>query len=145
MRARSSFDYDAAFDAHLDRIKSEGRYRVFTELARQAAEPPFAVHLGPAGPRRITVWCSNDYLGMSRHGKVVAAACEAARAMGVGAGGTRNIAGNHAPIVALERELADLHAKEAALVFTSGYVSNETSIATIALGPSRLPHSVGCG
>ena len=145
MRARSSFDYDAAFDAHLDRIKAEGRYRVFTELAREAAEPPFAMHLGPAGPRRITVWCSNDYLGMSRHGKVVAAACEAARAMGVGSGGTRNIAGNHAPIVALERELADLHAKEAALVFTSGYVSNETGIATIARAPSRLPHSVGCG
>jgi 5-aminolevulinate synthase len=129
---RAAFDYDAAFDAHLDDIKSEGRYRVFTELAREAAEPPFALYHGPKGRRRITVWCSNDYLGMSRHPKVVAAACEAARAMGVGAGGTRNIAGNHAPIVELERELAELHAKEAALVFTSGYVSNATGIATIA-------------
>src|SRR5580704_2159927 len=102
MEARPSFDYGAALEAHLDRIRAEGRYRVFTELAREAAEPPYAVHHGPAGRRRITVWCSNDYLGMSRHPKVVAAACEAARAMGVGAGGTRNIAGNHAPIVELE-------------------------------------------
>ena len=114
MEARPSFDYGAALEA------------------REAAEPPFAVHHGPTGRRRITIWCSNDYLGMSRHPKVVAAACEAARAMGVGAGGTRNIAGNHAPIVELECELADLHAKQAALVFTSGYVSNETGIATIA-------------
>ncbi|MFI5010741.1 MAG: 5-aminolevulinate synthase [Hyphomicrobiales bacterium] len=128
----SSFDYGAALGAHLHRIRDEGRYRVFTELARDAAEPPFAMHNGRTGRRRITVWCSNDYLGMSRHPKVVAAACEAARALGVGAGGTRNIAGNHAPIVELERELADLHAKEAALVFTSGYVSNQTGISTIA-------------
>src|SRR4029078_3615279 len=82
--------------------------------------------------RRITVWCSNDYLGMSRHPDVVAAACEAARRMGGGAGGTRNISGHHAPMVALERELADLHAKPSALVFTSGYVSNQTGIAAIA-------------
>src|SRR6516162_3665252 len=108
MEARSSFDYDTALEAQLDRIRAEGRYRVFTELAREAAEPPFAIRETQDGPRRITVWCSNDYLGMSRHPKVVEAACEAARAMGVGAGGTRNIAGNHAPIVALERELADL-------------------------------------
>jgi 5-aminolevulinate synthase len=132
MGAPASFDYGRALGAHLDRIKSEGRYRVFTELAREAAQPPFAIRETADGPRRITVWCSNDYLGMSRHPKVVEAACEAARAMGVGAGGTRNIAGNHAPIVALERELADLHAKQASLVFTSGYVSNQTGIATIA-------------
>jgi 5-aminolevulinate synthase len=132
MEARSSFDYDGALVAQLDRIRAEGRYRVFTELAREAAEPPFAMHTGIAGPRRITVWCSNDYLGMSRHPKVVAAACEAAKALGVGAGGTRNISGNHAPIVELERELADLHRKPAALVFTSGYVSNQTGIAAIA-------------
>jgi 5-aminolevulinate synthase len=132
MGARTSFDYDAALGTHLDRISAEGRYRVFTELARQAAEPPFALHHGPSGPRRIAVWCSNDYLGMSRHPKVVAAACEAAHALGVGSGGTRNIAGNHAPIVELERELADLHAKAAALVFSSGYVSNQTGIAAIA-------------
>ncbi|SDR51519.1 5-aminolevulinate synthase [Rhizobiales bacterium GAS113] len=132
MGAPASFDYGRALGAHLDRIKSEGRYRVFTELAREAAQPPFAIRETADGPRRITVWCSNDYLGMSRHPKVVEAACEAARAMGVGAGGTRNIAGNHAPVVALERELADLHAKQASLVFTSGYVSNQTGIATIA-------------
>jgi 5-aminolevulinate synthase len=123
-----AFDYEATLGAELARIRAEGRYRVFTELAREAAEPPFALHQN----RRVTVWCSNDYLGMSRHADVIAAACEAARAMGVGAGGTRNISGNHAPIVALERELADLHAKEAALVFTSGYVSNQAGIATLA-------------
>ena len=132
MQSRATFDYEAAFGTHLDRIRSEGRYRIFTELAREAAEPPFAAYDGPKGRRRITVWCSNDYLGMSRHAKIIEAACEAARAMGVGAGGTRNIAGNHAPIVELERELADLHAKEAALVFTSGYVANATGIATLA-------------
>jgi 5-aminolevulinate synthase len=132
MQSRATFDYETAFGAHLDRIRSEGRYRIFTELARRAAEPPFAAYEGPRGQRRITVWCSNDYLGMSRHPKVVEAACEAARAMGVGAGGTRNIAGNHAPIVELEGELSDLHAKEAALVFTSGYVANATGIATLA-------------
>jgi 5-aminolevulinate synthase len=128
----SPFDYDGTLGAQLDRIRSEGRYRVFTELAREAAEPPFALHSGKSGPRRITVWCSNDYLGMSRHPDVVAAAVEATQALGVGAGGTRNISGNHAPMVALERELADLHAKPAALVFTSGYVSNLAGISAIA-------------
>ncbi len=132
MPSRATFDYEAAFGTHLDRIRSEGRYRIFTELAREAAVPPFAAHEGATGRRRITVWCSNDYLGMSRHPKVVEAACDTARAMGVGAGGTRNIAGNHAPMVELEEELADLHAKEAALVFTSGYVANATGIATLA-------------
>ena len=132
MQRRASFDYEAAFGTHLDRIRFEGRYRIFTELARTAAEPPFAMYRAPDGLRRVAVWCSNDYLGMSRHPKVVEAACEGARAMGVGAGGTRNIAGNHAPIVELEGELADLHAKEAALVFTSGYISNATGIATLA-------------
>jgi 5-aminolevulinate synthase len=127
-----AFDYEATLGGLIERIRAEGRYRVFTELAREAAEPPFAQHPGRGGPRRITVWCSNDYLGMSRHPQVVAAACEAARNLGVGAGGTRNISGNHAPIVTLERELADLHAMEAALVFTSGYVSNQAGISTIA-------------
>ncbi len=132
MRQRSSFDYDGALLAQLDRIRAEGRYRIFTELAREAVNPPFASHSGKSGPRRITVWCSNDYLGMSRHPKVVAAACEAANALGVGAGGTRNISGNHAPIVELERELADLHGKAASLVFTSGYVSNQAGISGLA-------------
>ena len=128
MRAKAGFDYETAFASHLDRIRSEGRYRIFTEIARKAAEPPFAIHEG----RSITVWCSNDYLGMSRHAKVLEAACEAARAMGIGAGGTRNIAGNHAPLVELEAELSDLHGKEAALVFSSGYVANATGISTLA-------------
>ena len=132
MRDRSAFDYEGALHSELDRIRAEGRYRIFTEIAREAAEPPFALHQGRSGPRRITVWCSNDYLGMSRHPKVVAAACEAAQALGVGAGGTRNISGNHAPMMALERELADLHAKPAALVFTSGYVSNQAGISALA-------------
>jgi 5-aminolevulinate synthase len=132
MRDRSAFDYEGALHSELDRIRAEGRYRIFTEIAREAAEPPFALHQSRSGPRRITVWCSNDYLGMSRHPKVVAAACEAAQALGVGAGGTRNISGNHAPMMALERELADLHAKPAALVFTSGYVSNQAGISALA-------------
>ena len=132
MRDRSAFDYEGALHSELDRIRAEGRYRIFTEIAREAAEPPFALHQSRSGPRRITVWCSNDYLGMSRHPKVVAAACEAAQALGVGAGGTRNISGNHAPMIALERELADLHAKPAALVFTSGYVSNQAGISALA-------------
>jgi 5-aminolevulinate synthase len=133
----SPFDYDGTLGAQLDRIRSEGRYRIFTELAREAAEPPFALYRGKSGPRRITVWCSNDYLGMSRHPDVVAAAVAATHALGVGAGGTRNISGNHAPMVELERELADLHAKPAALVFTSGYVSNLAGISAIA---RALPH-----
>jgi len=132
MEEQSSYDYDKALLAQLERIRAEGRYRDFTELAREAAEPPFAIHRAKSGPRRVTVWCSNDYLGMSRHPKVIGAACEAARAMGVGAGGTRNISGNHAPIVELESELADLHGKAAALVFSSGYVSNQAAIAAIA-------------
>ena len=123
-----AFDYEGTLSSQLASIRAEGRYRIFTELAREAAAPPFALHEG----RRITVWCSNDYLGMSRNPKVVAAACDAARAMGVGAGGTRNISGNHAPMVELERELADLHGKAAALVFTSGYVSNQAGISALA-------------
>jgi 5-aminolevulinate synthase len=129
---RALFDYEGTFRAALDGIKKEGRYRVFTELAREAAAPPFATHSGMTGSRRITVWCSNDYLGMSRHPAVVAAACEAAKSLGVGAGGTRNISGNHGLIVELERELADLHGKPAALVFTSGYVANQAGIAAVA-------------
>jgi len=125
-------DYEQAFATAVARLKAEKRYRVFTELARRAGEFPAAVnHSHPERPN-ITVWCSNDYLGMGQHPAVLAAMTGAIAAHGAGAGGTRNISGNHHPLVALERELADLHGKEAALVFTSGYVANQTAISTLA-------------
>jgi 5-aminolevulinate synthase len=125
-------DYLHHFEAALDALKQERRYRVFAELERVAGQFPRALSRGPAGTLDVVVWCSNDYLGMSQHPKVIEAMCDAARTMGVGAGGTRNISGTNRAVVALEAELADLHRKEAALVFTSGYVSNLAGIATIA-------------
>ncbi|MBI1777621.1 MAG: 5-aminolevulinate synthase [Proteobacteria bacterium] len=124
-------DYEAAFRRAVAVLKEERRYRVFTDLARQAGRFPYAInHSDPAKPE-VVVWCSNDYLGMGQHKVVLEAMAEAVQRYGAGAGGTRNIAGTHHPMVELEAELADLHAKAAALVFSSGYVANDTTLAIL--------------
>jgi 5-aminolevulinate synthase len=119
------------FRSFLDRVRQEGRYRTFIDLERQATRPPYAVWRVGGRSREVAVWCSNDYLGMGRHPLVIDAMVETARRIGAGAGGTRNISGNSHAVVALEAELADLHRKEAALAFSSGFVSNEAALGTI--------------
>jgi len=125
-------DYNRIFAAAIDRLHAEGRYRVFIDILRnKGAFPSARCFAGHNGPKPITVWCSNDYLGMGQHPKVVAAMEEALHDVGAGSGGTRNIGGNTHYHVDLEAELADLHGKEAALLFTSGYISNEATLSTL--------------
>ncbi|MEA1071453.1 5-aminolevulinate synthase [Sphingomonas sp. LY160] len=125
-------DYDGIFKAAIDRLHDEGRYRVFIDILRTKGNYPSArCFHGHNGPKPITVWCSNDYLGMGQHPAVVAAMEEALHDVGAGSGGTRNIGGNTHYHVDLEAELADLHGKQAALLFTSGYVSNEAALSTL--------------
>lgn len=126
-------DYSRVFTQAIDRLHAEGRYRVFIDILRNKGMFPNArCFAGHNGPKPITVWCSNDYLAMGQHPKVIAAMEEALHDVGAGSGGTRNIGGNTHYHIDLEGELADLHGKQAALLFTSGYVSNEATLSTLA-------------
>jgi 5-aminolevulinate synthase len=133
------FDYAATFDASLRRLHNEGRYREFAELSRIRGKFPRALWHSPNGPREVTVWCSNDYLGMGQSPVVVAAMHAALDEVGAGSGGTRNIAGTTRFHVDLERELADLHGKPSALLFNSGYMANAAGLSTLA---QLLPNCV---
>ena len=132
-------DFDAIFRTQIDRLKSDGNYRVFAELERRCGDFPRATRHGPKGAEDVTVWCSNDYLGMGHHPDVVRAMVDTVQACGTGAGGTRNISGTNRHHRELEAELADLHGKEGALLFTSGYVSNWAALGTLG---ARIDNAV---